>query len=460
MPTYICHANALIFRGALFLSAVVLTGCASYEAQPLDLPGHAESYLKRAADAEPVLAFAKQLAAGEAATGAFDLRDGISLAEAEAVAMVYNGDLRVARLSARVAAAGVPHAGLWEDPVVGVDFERIVSGAAKPWTAGGTVGLTLPVSGRLEAEKARAGAASAAELGRVAAQEWAVRADLRRAWMAWSAAVLNVAAQKEFLGRLDELLKLVDRLEKAGEYTSVDARVFRIERLTGAADLAELESKAAQAELHIRGLMGLSSKAPVQLVTHATHHSPAVSIDVRRAALLTRNPELAALKAEYEVAEAALRKEIREQYPDLTIGPGGGYDEGDVKALVSLSLPVPLWNRNQRGVAEALAHRDLARAQAQTGYERLAVALETAELQHAAAVTQRQRVETQIVPIVDEQEADTRKVAAAGRLDPLLILDALSRQHEAKRRLIEARVAESVALIRLDELTGPAGSAK
>lgn len=454
MPTLCFSIPSPVLRALLLLGFVGLAGCKTYESQPLDLPAHAQGYLKRAADAEPVLQFARQLAASDPVPKVFDLRDGVSLAEAEAVALVFNGDLRVARRRAHVTAAGAEHAGLWEDPVLGVDIERIVSGAAKPWIAGGTIGITLPISGRLEAEKARAGAASEAELRRVAAQEWAVRADLRRAWMEWSAAVLKVTVQKEFLARLDELLKLVERLEKAGEYTKVDARVFRIERLTGAADLEMLENKAAQAELHIRGLMGLSITAPVQLVANLAHHSPAVSIEVRRGALLSRNPELAALTAEYEVSEAALRKEIRAQYPDLTIGPGGSYDEGDVKALLSLSLPLPLWNRNQRGVAEAFAQRDLARAQAQTGYERLAVALETAQLQHAAAVSQRRRIETEIVPIVDEQEADTRKVAAAGRLDPLLILDALTRQHDAKRRLIESRAAESTALIRLDELSG------
>ncbi len=455
MPIHFSIATSFTFRAMLLFGVVGLVGCKAYEAQPLDLPAHAQAYLNRTADAPSVLQFARQLAVTEAVPTPFDLGDGVSLAEAEAVALVFNGELRIARHRAGVAAAGVEHAGLWEDPVLGVDIERIISGADKPWIAGGAIGITLPLSGRLEAEKARASAASEAELRRVAAQEWEVRAELRRGWMEWSAAVLKVAAQREFLARLDELLKLVEGLEKAGEYTRVEARIFRIERLTGAVDLEMLEGKAAQAELHIRGLMGLSKAAPVQLVSDIAYHSSTVSMEVRRGALPVRNPELAALKAEYEVAQASLGKEIRTQYPDLTIGPGGGYDEGDVKALLSLSLPLPLWNRNQRGVAEALAQRDLARAQAQAGYERLAIALDTAELEHGIAMSQRRRIETEIVPIVDEQEADARKAAAAGRLDPLLMLDALTRRHEAKRRLIESRAAESAALIRLDELTGP-----
>lgn len=432
-----------------------LAGCQSYKSEPLDLAGHRQAYLERAAEGQPVQEFARQLASVETPASVFNAGDGLTLAEAEVVALFYNPDLRVARLRAGVALATAKTAGLWEDPTLGIDAERILSGAVNPWVISGTLGITLPISGRLEAEKIRAGAASEAELRRVAAQEWTVRADLRRAWMQWSQTMTRVTLQRELLTRLDELVRLVERLEKAGEYTRVDARVFRIEKLTQITELESLEGKAAQAELHVRSLMGLSSTASVQLIAGTSYTTLGASTQDRRAALEKRNPELAALRAEYEVAQATVRREVRGQYPDLTIGPGGGSDEGDSRAIVGLSLPLPLWNRNQQGVAEALAQRDLARSQFQVGYERMAIALDTAAIQHRSAASQRKKIETEIVPLVDEQESDTRKLAAAGRLDPLLILDAITRQQDAKQRLLEASVAESLALIRLDELTGP-----
>ena len=455
MPICSSIVSAPIIRTAILFSATALAGCQAYMSEPLDLAAHREAYLQRSADAAPVKDFARQLAAGQSSPTVFNVADGLSLAEAEAVALFYNADLRVARQRAGVALATAKTAGLWEDPTLGIDVERILNSVDKPWVVAATLGITLPISGRLEAEKARAGAAGEAELRRVLAQEWTVRGDLRRAWMEWSQATTRVTLQKELLARLDELLRLVERLEKAGEYTRVDARVFRIERLTRLTDLESLESKAAEAELHVRSLMGLSAKAPVQLVVGTAYTPRNALTEDRRVALEARNPELAALRAEYEVSEATLRREVRGQYPDLTIGPGGGSDEGDSRAILGLSLPLPLWNRNQQGVAEALAQRDLARTQFQAGYERIAIALDTATIQHRTATSQRKKIETEIVPLVDEQESDTRKMAAAGRLDPLLILDALTRQQDAKQRLLEASVAESISLIRLDELTGP-----
>ena len=121
-----------------------------------------------------------------------------------------------------------------------------------------------------------------------------------------------------------------------------------------------------------------------------------------------------------------------------------------------MSLPIPLWNRNRQGVAEALAERRAARTRFETELERLHIALDAAQVQHRTAAALRMKIETDIVPLVDEQEADTRKVVAAGRVDPLLLLDTLTRQDDARQRLLAARVAEAMALIQLDELTGPA----
>jgi outer membrane protein TolC len=167
------------------------------------------------------------------------------------------------------------------------------------------------------------------------------------------------------------------------------------------------------------------------------------------------NPELNAVSAEYNVSEESLRTEVRKQYPDITIGPGYGTDQGDDRVLVGISLPVPLWNRNQQGVAVAEAERELARARFGVSYEHLASRLAVALTRYEAGRAQRESIETVVVPLADEQESDVRRIASLGRVDPLLLLEALSAQHEARLRLIDARATESLGAVRLDELIGP-----
>ncbi|QYK47933.1 MAG: TolC family protein [Phycisphaeraceae bacterium] len=449
-------ASKALFAGLLSS----LAGCQSYEPKPLDLDATRSAWLSRSPEDSSVREFAAALDRVEGGSQAegFDPSDGISLAEAEAVALVFNPDLRQARLEANVTRATAAHAGLWQDPVLGVDLERIVSGAgggANPWVAGSTIGITIPISGRLEAEKARADAELAAELDRVAAKEWATRAALRELWVEWSAARVLAEVTQELITRLGEIASLADQQEKAGSMTRVDARLFRVELAGREADLIAATARVEELELQLKAMLGLAPDAATTLVPTLTFAARTTSADELVPLLDSCNPELAAVRAEYELSEQWLRAEVRKQYPDLTIGPGYGSDQGDDRVLLGLSLPIPLWNRNQQGIALASAEREVARGRFETTYERLSSRLAIALTRHEAGKAQRSLVESSVVPLADEQEADVRRVAALGRIDPLLLLESLKTQHAAKVRLVEARASESIAAVRLDELIGP-----
>jgi outer membrane protein TolC len=78
--------------------------------------------------------------------------------------------------------------------------------------------------------------------------------------------------------------------------------------------------------------------------------------DVRREALLNR-PDILASLAEYEAVQSSLQLEIARQYPDIHLGPGYTWDQGDGKWSLGLSITLPLLNRNQGPIAEAEARR-------------------------------------------------------------------------------------------------------
>lgn len=387
--------------------------------------------------------------------GAFDPSDGLSLPEAEPVALVYNRDLRLARLEAGVSRAGAEHAGLWEDPVAGVDIERIVSGVPDPWVVGGTLGLTIPISGRLETEKSLASARHAADLEQVAAREWATRAALRELWVEWSAQDTRERLVADLAARLRAVSGLADRQEQAGVLSRIDARVFAVELVSAEVEHLAAKARTRELELQLRDVLGVSPDAPITLVATVAFEPRVGDPSALRAALDERNPELAAVRAEYDSAEQSLRHEIRKQYPDLTIGPGFGVDEGDERVLLGIRLPLPLWNRNQRGVADATAAREAARGRFESAYERLGSRLAIALTRYEAGRAVREAVEARLIPLADLQDTEATRVAELGRVDPLLLLQALKAQYESKVRLTNARAAEATGAVRLDELIGP-----
>src|SRR5262249_35573849 len=151
-----------------------------------------------------------------------DAKAGLTLAQAEVVAEVYNADLRLARLKAGVTRAGADEAGLWQDPVIGADLRRFVDSAEHPWRLAVTVGFTLPVSGRLEVDKKLAGSETAAALMRVLQQEWSVRMDVRRAWTRLASARAKSAVIHAYMRELEHINALASQTQKAGEMSRAD----------------------------------------------------------------------------------------------------------------------------------------------------------------------------------------------------------------------------------------------
>lgn len=434
----------------------LLAGCQSYEPKPLDVTAARHALVERSAASEQVAEFARRLAEADAAAvpSDFNPADGLSLAEAEVVALVYNPELRLARLQAGVAKATADTAGIWEDPVTGFNLNDVLQHNGSV-TMGAQISLTIPISGRLEVEKDRANAAYLAQLAQVQAAEWNTRMELRRAWSAWTTTQQRAQVVKDTAVVLAEIAGIAERMERVGEMPRVEARLFKIERATHQAELERLRAAQADEEVAIKRIMGLAAWSTVQLVPGQLPAGEAVALESLRDQMVERSPILHALRASYEVAERTLEREVREQYPDIEIGPTYNTD-GNEDFTFGVQFPLPLWNHNQQGVAEAGAERELLRARFETTVELQLAELQSTSVVYESAVTQRRLVEEEIVPLVDTQDSETRRIAQLGEVNTLLLLESLTRHQEAKLSLIEARRAEALAFLRITHLVGPA----
>ncbi|MEM9347918.1 MAG: TolC family protein [Planctomycetota bacterium] len=453
--------QSLTIRPALAVAAlstmVVIAGCQSYDPSPLDAAAHREAWQARTPADESVTAFAERLnKASPDKTVAYDPEDGIELAEGEMIALVYNPDLRLARLKAGVALATADHAGLWDDPQLGVDLLRITESVSDPWIVTAGLAITLPISGRLEAEKSRADAAYQVQLLKVAEAEWKVRHEVRLTWLEWSAAKVKLQQQEQLIESIGTLVDATKKLADAGELPTTEAGLFEIERVQRRYELRRLQGKVATAEQHLRALMGLSPKAPLKLNPQVI--SVATSDDDTKKTTVDNNPALARLSQEYEVAEQTLRREARKQYPDLTIGPVVESDEGQSRIGLSGGIPLPILNANKQGIAEAKAERELARAAYETEYERLVGLLAQTQAKAKALTGERELVAGEMAPLVDQQVARARKLLDLGEGGGLVLLESLVRAHETKLHLIDVRLDEAKAYAELTYLAGPATS--
>jgi len=408
----------------------------------------------RLTEDESLRGFVQRLADGDAhATDQFDTSDGINSAEAEVIALFYNPDLRMARLRAGVALADAETAGLWEDPVFGFDGAELLSPTG-PFEYGLTASLTIPISGRLGVEEDRADAAYRAELRRVVDAEWSMRSRVREAWAVWSVATERQRLIDEVAEAIDRISTVSDRLEEAGELTRIEARLLRAQRLTIQVQRLSIEAAAEQARLDLMGLMGLLPGTEVTLVSQLpVVDLPEISDENTR--LIGSSTSLAVLRADYQAAEETLRLEVSKQYPDIEIGGGLGSEDNDDRLLLGASLPLPIFNANRGGIAEARANRDLARAEAETEFERLAFQLASVLARLDATEQQRQILKQNMVPMLDEQAAEIDRLAELGEVNTLILLETVTRRFEAKNQILDLQLTTLRDRIEVARLLGP-----
>lgn len=446
------HRPKPSLRIAAASSAILLlAGCQTFESKPLSLSAHDQKWRAQGPSDEKVHTFAKRLAKTPSGATVFDPSNGISIDEGKMIALVYNPDLRVTRLKAGVAKAVADHAGLWDDPELSLDVLKITENVPDSWIVGSSLAFTLPLSGRLSAEKRLAEASMYAELDRVAESEWQVTNDLQKVWVEWSALHTELKQTRTILETLSSIVKSTSLLAEQGEIPKTEAGLFTLEQTSRRVELKRLEGEVNAQEQEIRSLLGISPGASIRLVPLLAVASWQPSEDRLR----YNNPTINRLRREYEVSERTLIREIRKQYPDLVLGPQAESDEGQSRIGFIGAIPLPILNANKGGIAKARAERQVAQAAFETEYERKVGKLAALRVRLRGIQAQQSSIEKDLIPMVDRQASDARNLVELGEGGSLVLLESLVRAHEAKLKIINIQLQQSQAETDIQFLLGP-----
>jgi outer membrane protein, heavy metal efflux system len=445
-----------ISRTATAVALVAFCGaCRTYEPASLKPRAALEAFLERRADDPGVVALAERLAGSGDGRGPFDPKDGVDADEAEVLALFFNADLRRRRAETGVFLAAADASGAYVDPVFGLDAERILEGVDDPWIVGGTVSVSIPLGGRIGAARAAARSAAVADAADATLAEWTTRRETRRAFHKRAAAGERLKRLDVHLAALAETDELVRRAAESGEIPRIDARLFAVAAANGKAARAEAAAAAVATESELRIFVGLAPDAEVRFVDVLAARPLDAATDATFEVAESRALDLAARRADYDAAEAALAAAIAKATPDLVLSPGLGFEDDMARALLGLALPAPLFDGNRLEIAAATARRAVAGAAFEATLESLYARLAAAKSAADAAAKTRALIETELAPLIDAQIADVRAAAAAGRFDPLVVLKTLEDARDASLKLVDARLAEALAIEQVIELVGP-----
>ncbi len=484
-----------LFRYGLLtaLMFVWVTGCQTYQRRPLEIRGYADAWVTQSFDVESVRQYAQILAENAEPTDThkpFDLSDGLTLHEAQAMALHFNPQLRLARLEAKVSRVVAEESGWWPDPTFELFVQRFTDrskgskfkfsgpsidgvnaggiettplGIRKtggetvddPWIVNAGLSFTIPLSGRLAVEEDLNWSLYSAAWRQILVQEWELLTKLTHAWFDWSSVTRRVEVIHDYLERIESIGETVVMLTEAGEMKPTESRVLRIELLRQRATLMKLQAQAHQKRLSLFSILGISSDATLTLEPVILVSAMELPTEDRKSQLLENHPYIKMVEANYEIAEQNLRMEIHKQYPDLQIGPKYSLEEGFLRLGGGFGIPLPLWNRNRQGIAEAFEQREAARARALAQVQRVLTELTSAENRMRFATLQREYILNNVIPQVDQQVQDSRTLLGLGEVNVLLLRDALTGLLETKLEVLQATLAEAQASFALQQMIQP-----
>lgn len=389
--------------------AGLLAGCAHYNPQPLSAAASASALEQRRLDDPRLRRFIEAALGGDdAATVPW------SLSTLTLAAIYFHPDLDLARAKLAAARAGVTTAEQTPNPTasLGLTYNSTVT-TPSPWTIAPAISFLVETFGRRGYRTAEAKALADAAREDLATAGWQVRGRVRAALLDLWAAGERMRLVEEQLALQDELARLVEKRFSLGAASSLDVTRERVDRNRVRLALRDAEQLRAQARTALAIAIGIPAQALENATLSLGAFAEPARVDVVQAQgplrqnALRQRADVQALLAQYQAAQSALQLQIAAQYPNVTLGPGYTYDQGDNKYSLAVSAELPVFNRNQGPIAEAAARRAEAGARfialqasiigaidsALARYRAANATLATAEALHGAAESRVHRVE-------------------------------------------------------------------
>ncbi len=400
--------------GVAALSAA--TACVRFHPQPLSPTGTAQAFSGRTLEDEGLRRFVET---AEGQTRAAWPPTTWGLSDLTLAALYYSPDLDVARATWAVARAAVRTAGERPNPALSlIPGFNATTRTPTGWIPLGGLEIPLETAGKRDHRRAQAAQlAEAARLNTTLAA-WQLRCRVRTSLVALAAAreTLALLGEQERLGA--ENARILELQHQAGAISAFELTQARI--AAGGARLAGHEARRQETEARVSLAEALGVPAQAldgkTLAFDALDSAPAMpsASEAREAALIGRADIRAAL-AEYAASQSALQLEIARQYPDIRLGPGYEYDQGDSKWSLGLALDIPLFNRNRGAIGEALAKRGEAAARFTALQARVLADVDRALAGYQAAIDKRSVAEAMLGDL-ERQERATRAMFEAGEI--------------------------------------------
>lgn len=267
-----------------------------------------------------------------------------------------------------------------------------------------------------------------------------------------------------------ELVRISDERFKAGDIPELELNLARVELARAESRLLEVERERIPLRIKIASLTGLKENDINVPDKFAAPKQSGNTPELIKKSLFSR-PDLQALMREHDKAEIETRLAGAEALPNLTAGlfvqwqrgttevGGMSSTSNDTQLGLRLSMPIPLFDRNQGGRVAARARLDAADSR-RLALERSIIAeVEAAASRLSSSEKILEQFEKGIIPQLTENLKLTQEAYRIGEVGILSVIDEQKKFFEVNDSYLSALHNRHVACIKLEtvvasELTG------
>jgi len=383
----------------------------------------------------------------------------LTLRQALALALLRNPELASTAWEVRAGEARTLQAGLLPNPEVGVEVENFAgSGEFRGVDAAETT-ITLGQVIELGGKRLRRARVAALERDLAVWDYEATRLNVFTATTKAFVEVLSAQAQlalhEELVRLAEQVLRTVTARVQAGQVSPVEETRARVALSTNRIALERAGRVLVAAREHLTATWGSAAPA-FERVEGALEPLVPIPSAERLAQRIRQNPDIARWVAEMAQRQATVALEEARRIPNVTANGGVRRlnETRDTALIMQLTLPIPLFDRNQGALLAARYQLARAGEERRTAEVRVLTELAATYAELSSAFAEATALQNDVLPGAQSAFEAFSEGYRQGKFGFLDVLDAQRTLFEARGRYIEALTAYHQAVADMERLIG------
>ena len=382
-------------------------------------------------------------------------------------ALQNNGELKALREEKGIREAGNIKAGLFPNPVLEMDgttgeltgsrFENTVSvGISQELLTAGKRGKRLKVAEK-EIESFDRQVDNSVRI---------LREEVKTTFFDLLLAEKKVELAKRSIDLNNQLFDVTKQRYEVGDIPELEVNLARVEVARSQGRKVEAERELSPTKSRLLALLGLSSDESATFSGTLEVTTFTKNVEDLKVLALKKRPDLNALEAEKAKGEAEVTLAQAERIPNVTLGLGYQRENSAIDVSgeeiktrdnllgLKISIPIPLFDRNQSGIMEAKARR--AGAENRALYARNVVErdVESAYARLTAADKSLAIYAKDIIPQLEENLKLVQDAYRLGEVGILTVIEEQKKFFEVNDGYLTALYNRQVALVKLESVVG------